>query len=65
MMGLVLMAAELAELRAGYGPRDSNFDNVGLFLATRRELRKFKPDEVTFSREYYQIIDRIERGEKP
>jgi hypothetical protein len=65
MLGLAKMAAGLAEQRVGYGPMDSNYTDLGAYLCARRELREFDAIEVTFSREYYRIIDRIARGEKP
>lgn len=65
MLGLAMMAAQLAEKRAGYGPFEGEWENVGDYMEPRRHLRRWKRDEVTFSREYYKICDRLNRGEKP
>jgi hypothetical protein len=65
MLGLATMAARLAEKRTGYGPFQGEWENFAEYMEPRRHLRRWKPYEVAFSREYYQIIDRITRGEKP
>ena len=54
MGGLALMALELASKRAGYTP-------THLLKRTDSDLFMFAPA----SRHYYEILDRIERGEKP
>ena len=65
MLGLALMAARLAEKRVGYGPSEAEWTNLGTYMEPRRALRRWEPDELAFTREYYRIIDRISRGEKP
>jgi hypothetical protein len=54
MGGLALMALELAAKRAGYVP-------THLLKRKDYDLFLFAPA----SRHYYEILDRIERGEKP
>jgi hypothetical protein len=59
MYGLALMAARLAYQRTGANPLYAEPD---LFVP-RDELRP--NDGCAKSREYYNICDRIARGEKP
>ena len=65
MAGLAVMALRLAEQRMGYGPFVGEFENPAYFLELRKHLDRFSENWVLFSREYYNIIDRIARGEKP
>jgi hypothetical protein len=65
MHGLAMMAAQLAEKRVGYGPFQGQRENFGSYMEPRRNLRRYARDWMQFSREYYRIIDRIARGERP
>lgn len=61
-VALAKMALELAQFRAG--PRWENFFSLGCTIGDR-EVATYYPEESPITCEYYQIIDRIARGEKP
>lgn len=61
-MGLLQMAAAAARRRTGVGVFD--FQDVEIMVATREWVTKY-PRGFRGSVEFYKILDRIERGEKP
>lgn len=56
MLGLALMAVDLAVKRTGYGGPQG--------VSPRSNVQR-SPRFFAFSAEYYRIIDRLSRGEKP
>lgn len=67
MLGLAMMAAELAEKRKNRGrrfPAGIHRRDGTLSIASREYARK-AASSVPCSAEYYRICDRVTRGERP
>jgi hypothetical protein len=66
MMGLACMAGDLANLRNSHEPSYSTIGSMwnGSVPVSRRTA-ELNPECFAASAEYYRIIDRISRGEKP
>lgn len=62
MIGLLFLAAKLAEQRAGYAGLGTSY---GRIRPAKRSSVRTRPSCYPASEEYYDILDNISRGERP